>query len=181
MSNTILPELVVMQKIAEAVAGLSPAEKKRVAAWLHEYASDENEQVGYALAADTAADDDWYSDEVTVAPEDEQPTVAGIDAYYSFADLFSDVAPKTGAQKAVVAGYWLEKKEGQSFWKASEVNKLLKSIDVKVSSISIVLSNAVKSSKTMITELERLGDSERSRKTFRLNDDGIAYVEDRIA
>lgn len=181
MSNTILPELVVMQKIAEAVAGLTPTEKKRVAAWLHEYATDENEQVGFAPTGNFDIEDDQESYEDTESPEEELPVITGIDAYYNFVDLLNDVAPKTGAQKAVVAGYWLEKKNGQQSWKASEVNKLLKSVDVKVSSISIVLSNAVKSSKAMITELERLGDSERSRKTFRLNDTGIAYVEDRMA
>lgn len=180
MCNTILPELVVMQKIADAVAGLTPAEKKRVAAWLHEYASDESWKTSAAPAANFDADDVWESFEPSESAA-EEPTAAGIDAYLDFGDLFNDVAPKTGAQKAVVAGYWLEKKNGQESWKASEVNKLLKSIDVKVSSISIVLSNAVKSSKTMITELERLGDSERSRKTFCLNEDGIAYVEDRLA
>jgi hypothetical protein len=102
-------------------------------------------------------------------------------SYESFADLYDDVAPKTGTQKAVTAGYWFEVKEGKQSWKASEVNKLLKSIDVKVSSISIVLTNAVKAKKPLIAQLERLGDSERSRKTFCLKEGGIEYVESRIA
>ena len=78
-----------------------------------------------------------------------------------------------------MAGYWLQTQDGAESWKASEVNKLLKSIDVKVSSISIVLTNAVKAKMPLVEQLARLGDSERSRKTFRLTSAGTSYVEDR--
>ncbi len=95
----------------------------------------------------------------------------------TFAELYALVEPKKGAQKAAVAGYWLETHEGQRSWKASEVNKLLKSIDVKVSSMSIVLTNAVKAKAPIVLELERLGESARSRKTFCLSEQGLAYVQ----
>lgn len=187
MPNIALPELAVMQNLAEAVACLTPAEKRRVASWLSEYVQlDEQPSVpavvqetvdvaGPEESADAATDaEDIDATEVEVS----EPVST---SYESFADLYDDVAPKTGTQKAVTAGYWFEVKEGKQSWKASEVNKLLKSIDVKVSSISIVLTNAVKAKKPLIAQLERLGDSERSRKTFCLKESGIEYVESRIA
>ena len=117
-------------------------------------------------------------------PVEESPTVAQDEApqkeLATFAELYEAVGPAKGAQKATVAGYWLESRQGQQSWKASEVNKLLKSIDVRVSSMSIVLTNAVKAASPLVVELSRLGDSERSRKTFRLSELGTAYVEDAI-
>ena len=172
MTNTILPELLVMQTIAKSIEHLTPAEKRRVAAWLFEYAADERAEAAATDAEPTATIESEMAQDT--------PEAFGIDAYATFGDLYEQVQPKTGAQKAVTAGYWLERKNSQDIWKASEVNKLLKSIDVNVSSISIVLTNAVKAKLPMIDELERLGDGNRSRKTFRLNDAGVSFVEDHL-
>ncbi len=166
MTNVVLTELSAMQAIAEIVSDLTPAERRHVAAWFSAYAAEETEPV---------------ADASVVAPAEVQdtPAAAGIDGIRTFAELLDAVAPKTGAQKAAVAGWWLEHREQHESWKASEVNKLLKSADVKVSSISIVLTNAVKATNPLMEELARLGDGERSRKTFRLTAAGIAYVQDR--
>ena len=167
MSQFVLPELTAMQQIADIIANLSTAERQRVASWLVEYASQE------APAAAEDTDDDDAIDGMSANASVESSEVH----FATFGDLYSTIAPKKGAQKAAVAGYWLETAQGQRSWKASEVNKLLKSIDVKVSSISIVLTNAVKVDSPLIMELERLGDGERSRKTFCLSERGLAYVE----
>ena len=171
MSN-ILPEFVAMQAIADAVADLSESEKRRVAAWLVDYTAQE------ATSQTDANDTTSHADALTHQPIEDGSI--GPEPISSFPELYEAVAPKTGAQKAVVAGYWIEKYEGRHAWKASEINKLLKSIDIKVSSISIVLTNAVKAAEPMVTELGRLGEGQRSRKTFRLNETGIAFVEDRL-
>lgn len=167
MPQAILAELNAMQQIADVVEALTPAERRRVAAWFAEYATQADlpaRPTDVELdAADATTDDD-------AVPQ----------TFDTFGALYEAVAPKTGAQKAAVAGYWMELR-GQESWKASEVNKLLKQIDVKVSSISIVLTNAVKAADPMIEQLARLGDGERSRKTFRLTDKGTAFVEDRLA
>ncbi len=169
MTQFALPELTAMQQIADIVANLSAAERKRVASWLVEYASQE----APADVEEMDDDNDNVINDASYDAADESQE----EQFATFGDLYSTVAPKKGAQKAAVAGYWLETKEGKRSWKASEVNKLLKSIDVKVSSISIVLTNAVKVDSPLIMELERLGDGERSRKTFCLSERGLAYVE----
>ena len=164
MPNVVLTELSAMQAIAEIVSDLTPAERRRVAAWFSAYAAEETVPVADASV-------------VASIETQDTPAAAGIDGIRTFAELLDAVAPKTGAQKAAVAGWWLEHREQHESWKASEVNKLLKSADVKVSSISIVLTNAVKVDSPLIMELERLGDGERSRKTFCLSERGLAYVE----
>lgn len=148
-----------MQEIASIVEGLSQNERMRVAAWFVEYASQD-------------IDPQPIEDE---APEEPTPAV-----FSTFAELYEAVSPKTGAQKVAVAGYWLQTQGSQTSWKASEVNKLLKQINVKISSVSIVLTNAVKAKEPLIEQLARLGNGERSRKTFCLSHAGIAYVEVRL-
>ena len=171
MSN-ILPEFIAMQAIVDAIADLSELEKRRVAAWLVDYTAQETSSRTDTNETNSQVDTSTHGsiEEGAIGPE----------PISSFPELYDAVAAKTGAQKAVVAGYWLEKYEGHDSWKASEVNKLLKSIDVKVSSISIVLANAVKAAQPMVTELGRLGEGQRSRKTFRLNEAGVAFVENRL-
>ncbi|MBR3225732.1 MAG: hypothetical protein IKF78_10490 [Atopobiaceae bacterium] len=193
MPHIELPELNAMQTVADAMEGLSPQERKRVVAWIADYTlqdesvapftEDSNTKIDNADAkieessaecinAEVSAD---FSDSQTDVTEQEQQT-----AYDTFADFYEAAAPRKGAQKAAVAGYWLETTQGLESWKAFEVNKLLKQIGVKVSSMSIVLSNAVKTSNPLIVELERQSTGERSRKTFRLSDWGRSYVQNCI-
>lgn len=181
MSSLLLPELSAMQSIAQIVADLTPAERRRIAAWFYEYASQEYDAQteGCGCACQHGAEaDEQTSSEVTAEAVEEQ---AAPDPMESFESLYQAIAPKTGMQKAVVAGYWLQRTQGQESWKASEVNKLLKQIDVKVSSISIVLTNATKMADPLIEQLGRLGDGERSRKTFCLTQKGWDFVGTRLA
>ena len=200
MSKFVLPELNAMQQIAEATGMLTPAERRRVAVWFTEYVAQDNTATTEAAiaTAQPASEDDTVVEPNSLPaatpaegpvptpepnamePEEIYPATDTPD-YTTFAELYEAVAPKKGAQKAAVAGWWLEMKQGQQSWKASEVNKLLKSIDVHVSSMSIVLTNAVKARNPLMVELARLGDGERSRKTFCLSEAGFAYVEGALA
>lgn len=173
--SIILPEISAIQIIADTIEELTPAERRRVAAWLSEYAKQDDAVAIAAPQVETAVEQEVDTDaEFEDAAEDEALTAF---PYDSFVDFYNATAPKTGAQKAAVAGYWLESQEGLESWKVFEVNKLLKSIGVKVSSMSIVLTNAVKANPALVEELGRLGDGERARKTFRLSTVGNAYVE----
>lgn len=190
MSHIVLPELNAMQAIANAVEGLSLPERKRVAAWLSDFALQDVQIASQIKDSDNPVDssstevegangeDKTQSVEVSISVgQDDGADQEQLATFATFADLYEVAAPKKGAQKAAVAGYWLETVQGQQSWKASEVNKLLKEIDVKVSSMSIVLTNAVKARNPLITELERLGSGERSHKTFCLSDWGHSYVQ----
>ncbi len=169
MQQSFEQEFSAMQQIASITSNLTSQERMRVAAWFLEYAAQDNKDV---VLVNTP------QDEASPAPEPALEPASKTSAPSTFTELYAAVSPKTGAQKAAVAGYWLQTQDGCESWKASEVNKLLKSIDVKVSSISIVLTNAVKAKMPLVEQLARLGDGERSRKTFRLTSAGTAYVED---
>lgn len=188
MANIYLPELAVMQDIAGLVSSLTQAEKKRVAVWLSEYVQQDSEvltrsTVDASAIIDANQTDVWVDDAADAFPSDEAVAEDADDAtaFESFDALYAKVAPAKGAQKAATAAWWLEDMGGQQSWTAFEVNKLLKSIDVKVSSISIVLTNAVKADGALVEELGRSGDGTRSRKAFRLTEAGREYVQARLA
>jgi hypothetical protein len=181
-----MAELNAIQRIAEIVADLTPAERRRVSAWLSEYAFQDECCGAGGCACECAPDDDadasWADGEAAPGAEGSgsEAPADGAPTYDSFAELYAAVAPRKGAQKAAVAGWWIENKMGQGSWKAYEVNKLLKSIEVKVSSMSIVLTNAVKAEDPLVVELERLGEGERARKVFCLSESGREYVQSQL-
>lgn len=188
MPNVFLPELATIQAVADAMTSLSHAEKMRVAAWLNEYVQQECCCACEASADASAAADgsfeagiEYDGAELAQDATNAADAEAAAPTYDTFEELYTKIEPKRGAQKAAVAAWWLENKDGKQSWTAFEVNKLIKSIGVKVSSISIVLSNAVKAKDPLVEELGRGGESARSRKAFCLTETGKAYVENLMA
>lgn len=172
-------ELTLIGEIAEQLSALDTGGIRRALAWLEDYFDVYNELIDdedadiieiveEAPAEAPAADDD------DAEPAEEPAAPA------TFADFFAAVAPKTAIQKAVTAAYWLQVVEGNATWKSFDVNKILRQIDVKLSSISGTLAIEEKKETPLVTQLAKSGDSMQARKTFSLTDAGIAFVEDRI-
>ena len=178
----MLYELSVLNDLAKIMEPLKKDEQRRILTWLEDYFDIyDDDDLGFAVddmeiaptrmfVVEEDDDDDDDDDEASAEPEEE-----------TLESFFDKVHPKTAIQKIVSAAWWLENDQNKESWKSFEVNKLLKSADVKVSSISIVLTNAVQAKNPLVEELGRLGEGERSRKTFALTAEGIAYVEDRLA
>ncbi|MDO4404354.1 MAG: hypothetical protein Q4C09_04880 [Atopobiaceae bacterium] len=178
----ILNELAVMNEVADILRGLSKGEQRRVVEWLSDYFdvyddfSDEGVEMVTFVEADAA-------DAVAIDFEDdiiEEPAAAEAPARNTFEGLYNEVAPKTAIQKIVTAAYWLETQDQKESWKSFDVNKLLKSVGVKISSVSGTLAIEGKKENPMVAVLDKSGDSMQARKTFRLSDAGFVFVEDRI-
>ena len=172
----MLNELKVLNEVADILRGLNKGEQRRTLEWLLDYFDVYDE----ALLEDAyiMTDDDdvvEFGGEV-LEPESEE---APVDS--DFETLYAKVAPKTAIQKIVTAAWWIETKDGKDSWKSFEVNKLLKSIGIKVSSVSGTLAIEGKKEDPKIVVLDKSGDSMQARKTFRLSDTGFKFVEDRMA
>ena len=173
----MLRELEAIQTIANIMSELSAGERRRVAAWLSAYA----EEDAPASATSDRADSSGYAwsgigSDGAGAGADAEPT-SPMD---SFEALYETVAPKTNGQKAVVAAYWLEKHDGLESWTTHNVNKQLQALGARVSSLSIVLSNEVKSKDPKVHMLEKQGGSMQARKSFALTQAGVDFVEGRM-
>ena len=186
-----LSEFTAMQQMQSIFDQLDPLAQDRVLAWLNVYASQvlDGNDAAEATVFDTEEPDPFVAESVVSSAEAEAmveaaapesaPEADEIDE--DFASLYERVLPEKGAQKVATAAYWLEKRQGAESWTAFEVNKLLKSIDVKLTSISIVLGNEAKKEKNpLIYMVGRPTDSTRSRKSFALTDAGVDFVEKRL-
>lgn len=171
----MLNELKVLNDVADILRELSKGEQRRTLEWLLDYFDVYDE----ALVEDAFIldDDEAFAD----APFDgEVVAVEDAAADDSFEALCAKVAPKTAIQKIVTAAWWLETKEGKESWKSFEVNKLLKSIGIKVSSVSGTLAIEGKKEDSKVVVLDKSGDSMQARKTFRLSENGFKFIEARI-
>ncbi|MBR1830289.1 MAG: hypothetical protein IJ781_12475 [Atopobiaceae bacterium] len=170
----MLGELTVMNDVAKILATLNGDERRRVIVWLTDYFGIlEDDLTEYDFDAMPFEAPTFEEYEVEEAPAEEAP-----DTFESF---YATVAPKTAIQKIVTAAHWLETKDGKESWKSFEINKLLKSIDVKVTSVSGTLGLEEKKDQPLVEVLQKSGDSMQARKTFRLSEAGYAFVSNRLS
>lgn len=175
--TAILNELVVMNDVAKILQPLTKDECRRVIDWLADYLGvyEDDFDLGEATFVEVSGEPEEYVDVEEELPVEEESVPE------TFESLYECVNPKTAIQKIVTSAYWLETREGQETWTSFQTNKLLKSLGVKISSVSGTLAIEGKKELPLIVVLEKSGDSMQSRKTFRLSDAGIAFVESRLA
>lgn len=184
----MLNELTVMNTVAEVIAPLSHDEKRRVIEWLSDYYDIYGDDIAIAEALVEGEDEEQpvvaiVTEEVADEPEAEYEEAEAVEeepAPLTFESFYAQIAPKTAIQKIVTSAYWLETREGKESWKSFEVNKLLKSIDVKVTSVSGTLAIDAKRPSPLTVVLDKSGDSMQSRKTFALSVEGQQFIEDRL-
>ena len=107
----------------------------------------------------------------------------GVDEATSF-DLFSDLYdatnPSTNMARTLVGGYWLQVQGGQQAWDSFSVNKLLKDVGYGVDSISHRLTDAQSQKPALVRQVSKSGKSRQARKTYRLTQAGIKFIESLI-
>ena len=184
----LLNELTVMSDVAEIMAPLRRDERRRVIEWLSDYFNVYGDEFVIAEDIEDAAETELpvvtiVTEEVADEPEAEHEEGEAVEeepAPLTFESFYAQIAPKTAIQKIVTSAYWLETQEGKDSWKSFEVNKLLKSIDVKVTSVSGTLAIDAKRPSPLTVVLDKSGDSMQSRKTFALSVEGQQFIEDRL-
>jgi hypothetical protein len=100
--------------------------------------------------------------------------------FSTFAELFSAADPKTHAQNALVAGYWLQVCQGAETFDGFSTNKELKQLSHGLGNITVAI-NALKNEKPALAlQVTKSGRSRQARKTYKLTAAGIRSVEDMI-
>ena len=174
--SAMLNELVVMNDVVKILQPLTRDERRRVIDWLADYLDVYEDDFDFGNATFVEVSD---PEEEYVEVEEELPVDEGFVAD-TFEALYERINPKTAIQKIVTSAYWLETTEGQDTWTSFQTNKLLKSLGVKISSVSGTLAIEAKKDTPLIVVLEKSGDSMQSRKTFALSAVGQQFVEDRL-
>src|SRR5262245_47267234 len=97
--------------------------------------------------------------------------------FASFADLADVARPKTNAQKALVAGYWLQVCQNAENFDGFTANKELKQLGEGLTNITAAI-DALKNEKPALAlQLGKSGKSQQARKTYKLTVAGIKAVE----
>ena len=99
----------------------------------------------------------------------------------SFADLYAAASPKSNGEKALVAGYWLQKCQGAENFTGAAVQKELTHLGHKLPNVTDAI-NQMKSRKPMlILQLKKSGASKQARKLYKITHEGEQHVEEVIS
>jgi hypothetical protein len=96
------------------------------------------------------------------------------------ADLASlcDLArPDTDAERALVAGYWLQCTQGQTEFTAQAVNDELKNLGHGVSNITNAFSSLKDQKPALVIQVRKDGTSQQARKKYRVTAEGKKAVD----
>ncbi len=166
------PEIEAMSAVATALTDLEEDAQGRVLRWAAERygvsIDTPSRRVGVGAADQT---EDW-SKEVTEAEIAEEAP-----AYEHFAELFAKAQPKTDADKALVAAYWLQAIQGAGTWQSAALQKELKNLGHVVGNITDALNSNMRKKPQRIIQLQKAGNSKQARKTYKVTHEGLIYVQ----
>lgn len=166
-------EVEAMAAVADALGELEDDARGRVLRWAAERFG---VKVGAQPVAGRAGGNATSGDEVT----DEEIT-AEDPVFEHFADLFNACQPRTGEDKALVAGYWYQSVQGSPTWQSAELQKELKNLGHALPNIAESLSQAIKRKPARVLQLSKAGSSKQARKTYKLTHEGLVYVQGMMA
>jgi len=93
-----------------------------------------------------------------------------------FAEMFAQAQPRSDADRALVAAYWVQEVEGKAEWGAQPVNAALKNLGHSLSHISEAMSTNMKKKPQLIIQLKKAGNTRQARKTYRVTEAGKTAV-----
>ncbi len=159
-----LAELEAMKKVAGAIDKLEAEARARVLGWAIDHYS-----VGAAKTKSIAVP---VNPEEVVAPEPALPQ-----GYSSIGELFADAQPGSDAEKALVAGYWLQIEAGNADFGTQDVNSELKHLGYGVGNITRAFDTLKMTRPQQVIQLRKAGTSKQARKTFKVTEAGRKVVE----
>lgn len=168
-------ELAAMSKVSEALQGLSKKEVERVLTWLSSV---------YEIGSTPQT--------ITTSAQQETPGVStksselasGNDNHINFQafhELFDAAYPKDNAERALVAGYWLQEQEQQDNFDGYSVNKILKNLGHPVSNVTNAFSALMTRKPRHAMQVSKAGKSKQSKKLYKLTIEGIKAVKKMIS
>jgi hypothetical protein len=101
----------------------------------------------------------------------------GGSGFADFSALFAAADPDTNAEKALVAGYWLQICLGQGDFDSQTANKALKSIDRGLVNITHAFTMLREMKPSLALPVSKGGKSQQARKRYKLTVLGIRSVE----
>jgi hypothetical protein len=168
------PEIDAMRSVSAALTDLDEQAKGRVLRW-----ASEKYGVTTVTVPSTTGTPNSITDAVSI-PTTEEEIVAAAPTYEHFAELFAAANPKTDADKALVAAYWVQVIRGTDKWPSRLLNNELKNLGHSVGNITKALSNNMDRKPQRIIQLQKTGSSRQGNKIYKATHEGVAYVQGMI-
>ena len=126
-----------------------------------------------AAAPIVPADDEDEDTQVKAAEKGQQSAPK----YDSFAELFDATNPNSNAEKALVAGYWLQICKGADSFDGQSANTELKNLGHGLANITNSVDTLKNQKPALALQLKKSGSSQQARKTYKITMAGIKVVE----
>lgn len=151
-------ELDAMKSILDALQAQDPEAQKRIIAWV----------IGKLSIPNAPA----------AAPENPKATVKGSadSQFATFADLYNAALPETTADKALVAGYWLQTCQSQEHFTGQSANKELLNLGHALTNITNAFSSLKDKRPALAIQVRKSGSSQQARKQYKLTQAGTDAV-----
>jgi hypothetical protein len=163
------PEIVAMEKLSELFSSLDPAIRQRVLRW----AAD---KFGVVLQKGKPASRGGNADEDT----DDDGSIENGD-YTDFSSLYEAAKPSTDAERALLAGYWLQIIQHKANWSGFSANKELKNLGHGTDDITGRLNQLINQKPQLVMQTRKSGKTRQAQKKYKVTGEGIKRVRQMLA
>lgn len=101
--------------------------------------------------------------------------------FTEFAELHAAADPHSNADKALVAGYWLQVCQGADNFTGHAVNAELNHLGHRLVNVTNALSALIGAKPQLVLQTRKSGKTQQARKTYKLSAEGIKRVKDMIS
>lgn len=105
---------------------------------------------------------------------------SGAAAFSDFAELYAKAEPKSNAERALVAGYWLQECQQAGSFTGAAANKELNHLGYKVGNITQSIDRMRNRKPELILQLRKSGRSQQARKLYKVSREGVRRVEEMV-
>lgn len=166
-------EFEAFQQVHNALVDLDDVAQARVISSVSTLLGISAPGVHQAKPSMPTADEDDAELGVSVDNSDDQ-------SFSEFAELYAASDPHSNADKAIIAGYWLQVCRGAENFTGQSVNTELNHLGHKVPNITHALSSLNSAKPQLVLQLRKSGKTQQARKTYKLSAEGIKRVKEMI-
>jgi hypothetical protein len=167
------PEIEAMSAIATALADLDQDTQGRILRW-----AAERYGVSMSIGAQGRGGDDHVdSHEGLLSISVEEEIAEEPSPFEHFAELFAKAQPKSDADKALVAAYWVQVHEAQDQWQSRRISTELKHLGHSLGNVTKALTANMNKKPQRVIQLRKSGSTRQAIKTYKVTTEGIVYVQ----
>jgi len=167
-------EFEAIKTVHDALEPLEDGARRRILAYISNLFGIDAQPVSSPAEA-TEGEDNGHT-----VSEDEATDVRSAKSFSSFADFYAKANAKTNGEKALLAGYWLQVRQGAANFTAAAANKELSHLGHRLPNITDAINRMKGRKPELILQLKKGGTSRQARKLYKVTVEGEKRVEEMV-